>query len=218
MGNTRLLTASHLDLSLTKRLTFGGPQHLTDAVNIFDNFSQREFTATLQHLKPGKAPLPDSICPDLILHAGSALKSWLRDFLSSCLRRLKIFKIWRRALVIVIPKPGKPVGDPNSYRPISLLRVPYKILERLIYARVEPLVDSLLPKEQSGFRCGKSTVDQVVLLTQNIEDSFEAKKKTGAVFVNLTAAYGTVWHRGLTCKLLRLLPVKHMVRMIMELV
>ena len=63
-----------------------------------------------------------------------------------------------------------------------------------------------------------STIDQVVLLTQNIEDSFEAKKKVGAVFVDLTAAYDTVWHRDLTCKLVRLLPDKHMVQMIMELV
>ena len=93
---------------------------------------------------------------------------------------------------------------------------PYNILERLIYARIEPIVDPLLPGEQAGFR--KSTVDQVVLLTQNIEDSFEAKNKAGAVFVDLTAAYDTVWHRGLICKLLRLLPDKHMVRMIMELV
>ena len=66
-----------------------------DAVNISDNFSQREFAAALQHLKPGKPPGPDSICPELILHAGAALKSWLRDFLSSCLRLLKIPKIWR---------------------------------------------------------------------------------------------------------------------------
>ena len=49
-------------------------------------------------------------------------------------------------------------------------------------------------------------------------DSFEAKKKAGAVFVDLTAAYYTFGHRGVTCKLMRLLPDKHMVRMIMELV
>ena len=61
-------------------------------------------------------------------------------------------------------------------------------------------------------------MDQTALLTQNIEDLFEAKKKTGAVFVNLTAAYDTVWHHGITCKLLRFLPNKHMVQMIMELV
>ena len=103
-----------------------------DAVNISDNFSQREFAATLQHLKPGKAPGPDSISPELILYAGAALKSWLRDFLFSCLRQLKISKLWRRALVVAIPKSAKPVGDPKSYRSISLLCVPYKILEKFI--------------------------------------------------------------------------------------
>jgi len=36
------------------------------------------------------------------------------------------------------------------------------------------------------------------------------------VFVDLIAAYDTVWHRGLTCKLLQLLPDRQMVHMIME--
>ena len=185
---------------------------------ISGEFTPSEFAAALQHLKPGKAPGPDSICPELILHAAPALKSWLRAFLSSCLRQLKIPKIWRRALVVAIPKPNKPEGDPKSYRPISLLCIPFKILERLIYARIEPIVDPLLPQEQAGFRRGRSTVDQVTLMTQDIEDCFSAKKKAGAVFIDLTAAYDTVWHRGLTCKLLRLLPDRHMVSMIMELV
>jgi len=68
-----------------------------------------------------------------------------------------------------------------------------------------------------GFRQGRSTVGQVTLLTQDIEDNFSAKK-AGAVFVDLTAVCDTVWHRGLTCKLLRLLPDRHMVRMILEMV
>ena len=107
-----------------------------------------------------------------------------------------------------IPKLKKPVENPKSYRPITLLCVPYKILKKLIHARVGPfpIVGPFLPREQAGFRRGRSTVDQTVLLTQNIEDSFEAKKKAGAVFVNLTAAYDIVWHRGLTCKFHRLLP------------
>ena len=40
-------------------------------VNISDTFSQREFTAALQHLKQGKALGPNSICSELILHAGA---------------------------------------------------------------------------------------------------------------------------------------------------
>ena len=39
-----------------------------------------------------------------------------------------------------------------------------------------------------------------------------------SLFSNLTAPYDVVWNRGFTFKLLRLLPDKHMVRMIMELV
>jgi len=60
-------------------------------------------------------------------------------------------------------------------------------------------------------------IDQVTLLTQEIKDSFSEKIKAGTVFVDLTAAYDTVWHRGLTCKLLRFLPDSHMVSFIMEL-
>jgi len=95
---------------------------------------------------------------------------------------------------------------------------PFKILERLIYVRVYLIIDPLLPQEQAGYRHGRSAVDQVTLLKQDIEDSFSPKKKAGPVFVNLTAAYDTVWHRDLTCKLLQLLPDRHMVDMIMEMV
>jgi len=38
------------------------------------------------------------------------------------------------------------------------------------------------------------------------------------LFVDLTAAYDAVWHRGLTCKQLQLLLDRHMVRTIMEMV
>jgi len=134
------------------------------------------------------------------------------------MRQLKIPKIWRRALVVAIPKPEKPLGDPKSYCPISLLCVLFKILDRLIYAYVETITDPLFPQEQAGFRHGRSAIDQVTLLTQDINDSFSAKKKAGALLVDLTAAYNTVWHRGLTCNLLRLLPDRQMVHMITEMV
>ena len=147
----------------------------------------------------------------------SAYRSWFYDILSSCMRQLKNPKIWRRALIFAIPQPEKPLGDPKSYRPISLLCVPFKIFERLIYARVDAIIDPLLPREQVGFRRGRSTVDQVTLLTQDIKDSFSAKK-AGAVFVDLTAACDTVWHRGLSRKLLQLLPDRRMVHMFMEMV
>ena len=122
-----------------------------DAINISGDFSPPEFVAALHPLKPGKTPSPDSISPELLIHAGPGLKSWLRGFLSSCLRQLKIPKIWRRALVVAIPEPLKLVEDLQNYRPTSLFCVLYKILKQLIYNRIEPIVDLLLPKDRLDF-------------------------------------------------------------------
>ena len=68
--------------------------------------------------------------------------------------------------------------------------------------------DNRLPDRRVLGKFGLSTreVDHDQVATQDIEDSFSAKKKAGAVFVHLTAAYNTLVHRGLTCKLLQLLP------------
>jgi len=99
-------------------------------------------------------PISDSIFPEFIPHARSALRSWFCVFLNSCIRQLKILKIWRRALVVAIPKPEKPLGDPKSYHPVSLLCVPFKIIERLIYVRVEPIINLLLPQEQAASDTG----------------------------------------------------------------
>ena len=86
--------------------------------NISKIFSDNELTSALNLLRPGKAPVPDRICSEFILYAGKAVKSWLREFLSSCLHHLKIPKIWKRADVVVISKPNKPLDDARSYLPI----------------------------------------------------------------------------------------------------
>jgi len=111
--------------------------------SISEPFRPEELAASLRCLKPGKSPGLDSIFPEFILH-GLGLKSWFCDFLSSCMRQLKIPKIWRRALIVAIHEAEKPLGDSKSYHPVSLLCVPFKILERLIYARFYPIIDPLL--------------------------------------------------------------------------
>ena len=86
---------------------------------------------------------------------------------------------------MTILKPDKSVGDPKSYRPISLLCVPYKVLERLLLARLNPVVDAQLSNEQARFRQGCSTVQQIPKLTSDIEESFELGHKGGVVLVDL---------------------------------
>ena len=124
-----------LDLLGRNCLTFGGANALY-AVNISGDFFPGEFAAALHHLKPGKVPGPDSICPDLLIHAGPGLKFWLRGFLLSCLRQLKIPKVWRRALAIAILKTSKPVEQKCQTRGIleATLHVGNRAEGRMIFS------------------------------------------------------------------------------------
>lgn len=180
------------------------------------DFTNDEMVSAIKHLKPNKAPGIDNIHSEFILHQGSKATQWLRSFCSVCFRTSKLPKKWRRAKVIALLKPNKPADDPKGYRPIALLCVPYKIMERLLHGRLDPVIDPKLPKEQAGFRRGKSTADQVTLLTQDIENSFQRGEKAGVILLDLTAAYDTVWLRGLHLKLLQMIPDHHMVGFIME--
>ena len=88
----------------------------------------------LSLLKPGKAAGLDYLLTKMLQHLGNKAKYWLMDMLNECTRRKHITSIWRKANVIVIPKPGKD-SSPKSYRRISLQCIPYKLDVRLILMR-----------------------------------------------------------------------------------
>jgi hypothetical protein len=82
--------------------------------------------------------------------------------------------------VNAIENPDKDPKLAASYRPISLLSVCYKLLERLVWNRISTTVE-----DQAGFRRSHSTCDQVAALTTYIENGFQQQLKTGTVFLDL---------------------------------
>ena len=154
---------------------------------------------------------------EFIKNCGTKLVHWLNEFLNICYRHIRIPKQWRHANVISLLKPGKPDTSPRSYRPISLLCTTYKLLERILLTQIEPIVDKLLPKEQAGFRKGRSTAEQMAKLTETIEDAFDKTEITGSVFIDLIAAYDTFLHQGLRVKLRRMLTSNQLINFTVEL-
>ena len=117
----------------------------------------------------------------------------LREFFSHCMSTLHPPNIWNRADVIAIFKPNKSANDAKNYRPISLHCMPLKLLERLLLTRLEPVIDLQHQMLQAGFSRGRSTNDQVTLLTDDIEEGLEVQNNIDVVLVDLTAAIDTVW-------------------------
>jgi len=94
--------------------------------NISEPFKPEELAAALRRLKPGKSPGLHSIFPEFITHAGSALKSWFCDFLTSCMCQLKILKIWRRAQIVANLSQIKPLGTQRATVPYLCCVSPLK--------------------------------------------------------------------------------------------
>ena len=64
-------------------------------------------------------------------------------------------------MLILLQKPGKPVGSLTSVRPIVLLSALRKTLSLVVLSRIATKVDNFLSPSQSGFRRGRSTADVV---------------------------------------------------------
>jgi hypothetical protein len=62
----------------------------------------------------------------------------------------KIPKLFKHAKVITILKPGKDGSDPSHFQAISLLSIVFKILERMILQRIQPLIDAVVPASQAS--------------------------------------------------------------------
>ena len=95
----------------------------------------------------------------------------------------------------------------GNYRPISLLPIFGKILEKLIYDSLySHLVSSeLLNPNQSGFRPGDSTVNQLISITHTIFKAFDCNPPLDvrSVYLDISKAFDRVWHHGLIYKLKR---------------
>ena len=74
----------------------------------------------------------------------------------------------------------------------------------MILNRLPPIIDEKLIPMQVGFRLSRSCTGQILKLTQHIEDGFKKGMVTGAIFVDLRAAYDTINHQKLVYKLLEI--------------
>ena len=96
--------------------------------------------------------------------------------------------------MIPIKKTDKPGSQPSSYRPISLLSILSKILERIVLHRIQRHLDdfNILSDTQHGFRVGLSTITQLHLVTETIDTNLSNKLSTGVVLMDIEKAFDCV--------------------------
>jgi len=110
---------------------------------------------------------------------------------------------WKISSVVPIPKSPQNTDNPRNYRPISLLPVISKLLERHIHSVVYNHLteNDLLAKDQWGFTAGKSTVTALISTFHEILQLLESGADISLVFFDLQKAFDTVPHLPLLQKL-----------------
>ncbi|GBP22367.1 Probable RNA-directed DNA polymerase from transposon BS [Eumeta japonica] len=153
----------------------------------------------VKNLKIGKALGLDGISNKANKCFSSVLLTLMVAIFNACLKKCYFSNVWNEAVVIVIPKPGKPRDLFDSYRPIKLLssRAKLRLSDRLIQKSV--IID-----EQFGFRPLQSCPRQSHQLVEHILEGFKHKHKTVAVFFDIAMAFDMVAHAGLIYKLYNL--------------
>ncbi|MCP4924172.1 MAG: hypothetical protein GY915_09145, partial [bacterium] len=89
---------------------------------------------------------------------------------------------------------GRRCKNLDNYRPISVLPVFSKILERVVHYQLYAYFENekLLSPYQFGFRKNRSTSSAVVHLTDTIRKNMDAGRLTGALFIDFRKAFDTV--------------------------
>ena len=96
-----------------------------------------------------------------------------------------------------------PTNDINNYRPISILPVLSKILEKHIALHLKNHleINNLLHASQSGFRANHSCETSLLNIIDEWLTSLNNKESVGTIFLDLSKAFDLVNHSILTQKL-----------------
>ena len=110
---------------------------------------------------------------------------------------------WKLGIVVPIFKNKGTKGNPENYRPVTLLNSMSKVFERVVYEGIfEHLtLNSLLFERQSGFIAGHDTQKQLVHIVDTILGHLESKMVVRGVFLDISGAFDGVPHYLLAKKL-----------------
>ena len=164
--------------------------------------NEDEVNKLVKEINIYKSSAIKNLSAKLIKPAFLVLIPQLTHLFNLCLQ-LGIFpESWKTATVIPLKKDGDK-SDVGNLRPISLLPLPGKLLERVIHTNLMPFFteNNLICDQQGGFRPGHSTIKKIADLTDDIYNAMNIKEVPVAVFIDFKKAFDTIDHTILLNKL-----------------
>lgn len=154
---------------------------INEAVTLEDEscweITEWELSNTINNGK-STAPGEDGITYDIIAALVMVEGNPLLKLLNMIYKNGKLPILWKKVIIIPIPKPG----EPDKYRPISLTSCICKTLERILLNRLLYKIKDKLHPNLNGFIKGRNTASCLTTFTVN-------KSAKYSVFLDLKGAF-----------------------------
>jgi hypothetical protein len=173
------------------------PPHPTRALAAVDN---KLIEPLLMKAAGRSAPGQSGHTWTILKWAWGADPDRITDLLSACLRAGHHPRLWKEAVVCVIPKPGRADYTlAKNFRPISLLECLGKLLEKVVAKLIyrDMSKHALVPSTQFGGRNASSTLDAGLTLLHDIQAAHQTGLRTGILLFDIQGFFDNINHNRL---------------------
>jgi hypothetical protein len=165
----------------------------------FVKLTQQELQQTVDSFSEKKAPGIDFLPLQVVKHMMAVEPGFILRIYDLCLRDGIFPKIWLNSNLILIPKPSKSKNITSNVRPICLLSVFGKVLDKLMYQRLIIHLEQhrKLSENQFGFRLGRSTENALEQMNLYIQSNISNDSYTTVVSLDIKGAFNHAWWPGI---------------------
>ncbi len=123
----------------------------------------------------------------------------LRQIFNSCQATGYFPNQYKHATIKLISKANKTPQNALNYRPISLLEVPGKILEKIILSRLNSYLTehNIINNRQHGFRSKRGTQTAITTAYDYASQALANKNQCYIILRDVAKTFDKVWHTGL---------------------
>ena len=127
-----------------------------------------EVEHAINRLNNNRASGSDELPGELLKHGSNVIAKPIAYIFNRAITDQDVLSQIGHGIIIILPKPGKPVGAMTSIIPMVLLNTLRKTLSLIVLSRIADKVDEFLYPGQSGFRRGR----WLAAKTQRFQKSF----------------------------------------------
>lgn len=164
--------------------------------------SAEEISSVINDLKRSVSPGHDGISCDILKFLNKTISPYLSAVINKILDEGIFPQCLKWARITPVFKSGDKT-DCNNYRPISVLNILSKIVEKIIYTRLMKFLEEneILNAHQYGFLKSKNTLSAITYLTELVNSGIDKKFYNRILFLDFKKAFDMVHHEILLMKL-----------------